>query len=192
MMHLWMRTNQPTPDPNNDKSQAMCDMLCELGGFTPCFLGGARGANPPPTMPKRSVPVSMLGLYDVMLPPAKWPRCVESWSHHDWESATMLNALLLDHDDPLIGVGGGWSKPFINRKKCFIKVSQVIQALDLADFDDCEFVLNRDLRSPPGPASAVGHFFGSDLAAGHAHGGSHATRWGYPQFSEDSFWPRCL
>ena len=41
MKHLWLRTNESTSDPF--KSQAMCNMLCHLGIFTPCFPGGPGG-----------------------------------------------------------------------------------------------------------------------------------------------------
>ena len=65
-------------------------------------------------------------LYDFVLPKLKWPRLdePEKWTQHDMESAMMINAL---HLEPIRD-----KRPPVTRAKA----SRLIQALDLAHFDD--------------------------------------------------------
>jgi len=86
-------------------------------------------------------------LYDFSLPVPKWPRQdePEKWTFHDMESAMMINTLHLEPPE-------GTSKStechglILPGKNNFIKVSRFIQALDLANFDDYEIVLDPDLQ----------------------------------------------
>ena len=72
-------------------------------------------------------------LYDASLPRPKWPRWdePEEWTQNDVDSAMMINTL---HLEPTYG----------NQFIMFIKVSRFIQALDLADFDDYDFIVDVD------------------------------------------------
>ena len=81
-------------------------------------------------------------LYDgVKLPVPKWPRVdqPEKWTDHDWDSAAMINSLDL--------VAPSHHRCFSHPKQLKAKVSQFIQALDLANFDD--YYWPGDLLSPP-------------------------------------------
>jgi len=83
-----------------------------------------------------------------------------------------------------------WHSRNYHPTQLYIKVSQFIQALDLAHFDDCEFLLDADLGVPPRvratwPCWGPWALHGSEgmwgplptmpldaLAAAHAHGGA--------------------
>ena len=83
-------------------------------------------------------------LYKVRLPFAKWPRTdqPERWSKNDVDTALMINSLNLD-----AGLKGRTGLlPIQDTKKKHVKVSLFLQALDLANFDDDDIVLDADLE----------------------------------------------
>ena len=97
-------------------------------------------------MTKRAADDSMCvgeNFYDFVLPKPKWPRVdePEKWTAHDQESAMMVNTLSLDAPNPT-----GWIKCAIPNGN-LIKVSQFMQALDLANFDDWDIILTDDLEN---------------------------------------------
>jgi hypothetical protein len=85
-------------------------------------------------------------LHDVVLPVPKWPRWQEpeTWTTHDEESAMMVNSLNLDAPEWPDGVRHFTGRP--SAAPLFMKVSRLIQALDLAHFDDDDIFLDTDLE----------------------------------------------
>ena len=82
-------------------------------------------------------------LYNVRLPFAKWPRTGQPWSKNDVDTALMINSLNLD-----AGLKGRTGLLLIeDTKKKYVKVSLLLQALDLANFGDDDIVLDADLRN---------------------------------------------
>ena len=81
-------------------------------------------------------------LYNVRLPFAKWPRTGQPWSKNDVDTALMINSLNLE-----AGLKGRTGLlPIQDTKKKYVKVSLFLQALDLANFDDDDIVLDADLE----------------------------------------------
>jgi len=81
-------------------------------------------------------------LYNVRLPFAKWPRTDQPWSKNDVDTALMINSLNLD-----AGLKGRTGLlPIEDTKKKYVKVSLLLQALDLANFGDDDIVLDADLE----------------------------------------------
>jgi hypothetical protein len=81
-------------------------------------------------------------LYKVRLPFAKWPRTDQPWSKNDMDTALMINSLSLE--PPVKGRTG--LLPIKDAKKKYVKVSLLLQALDLANFHDDDIVLDADLE----------------------------------------------
>ena len=121
-------------------------------------------------MTKRTADDSMCvgeSFYQFVLPKPKWPRVdePEKWTAHDQESAMMVNTLNLDAPNPT-----GWIKRAIPNGN-LIKVSQFMQALDLANFDDWDIILDGDLENPRVRITIL--TVSPVSMDGHASGGPH-------------------
>ena len=82
-------------------------------------------------MSKRKRDVYRPFVYDGRLPVPKWPGLDEPWSDEDIAEAEMVNAL---HLEPSLALTRSQSK--FRRKEPARHRSQLIIALDLANFDD--------------------------------------------------------
>jgi len=73
----------------------------------------------------------------------KWPRADEpgKWSKNDWDSALMINSMSLEASKRRTGL-----LKIGDVKKIWKKVSLLVQALDLANFDDDDVYLDDDLE----------------------------------------------
>jgi hypothetical protein len=74
-------------------------------------------------------------------PKAKWPKIDEPWTDEDMRSAMMINTLLLD-------VRGHRTMIHLKPIQIYARCSRLIQALDLAGFDDWDIEIDYDVWKP--------------------------------------------
>jgi len=91
-------------------------------------------------MPKRKFAETVSSLWDYNLPVPKWPKKHGDWSKDDMDSALLINALQLE---PPKNPPKNFFVKFDTKKP---KVSMLLQALDLANFDDYE--IEREMLYP--------------------------------------------